>query len=47
MIDMHEVHIFFEAYIMKKGVINMQVLRIIFVHVLSALSAAVVYVFWH
>ncbi len=33
-----------EAYIMK-GVINMQVLRIIFVHVLSALSAAVVYVF--
>ncbi|MFD3528972.1 UPF0715 family protein [Bacillus subtilis] len=30
---------------MKKEVINMQVLRIIFVHVLSALSAAVVYVF--
>lgn len=33
-----------EAFI-KKGAINMQVLRIIFVHVLSALSAAVVYVF--
>lgn len=28
-----------------KGDLNMQVLRIIFVHVLSALSAAVVYVF--
>ncbi|WP_308399028.1 UPF0715 family protein [Bacillus halotolerans] len=28
-----------------KGGLNMQVLRIIFVHVLSALSAAVVYVF--
>ncbi|ELS61438.1 hypothetical protein BSI_18090 [Bacillus inaquosorum KCTC 13429] len=28
-----------------KGGISMQVLRILFVHVLSALSAAVVYVF--
>lgn len=33
-----------EAYVMKGG-ISMQVLRILFVHVLSALSAAVVYVF--
>ncbi|MDP4524198.1 UPF0715 family protein [Bacillus halotolerans] len=32
------------TYIMK-GDLNMQVLRILFVHVLSALSAAVVYVF--
>ncbi|MED2948824.1 hypothetical protein P4254_16905 [Bacillus subtilis] len=32
-----------EGFIMK-GVINMQVLRILIVHVLSALSAAVVYV---